>query len=69
MLGAVARPLGRMGVVATSAGLAVCLAILAVAVALDRRPYHPGKRNYVPLMILALAASLILARHLLTLAL
>jgi len=41
--------------------------VLAVAVALDRRPYCPGKRNYVPIMIIALAASLVLGRHLLTL--
>src|SRR6202035_3453468 len=34
---------------------------------LDRRPYRPGKRNYVPIMIVALAASLVLGRHLLTL--
>jgi hypothetical protein len=56
-----------MGVTETGAALASCLAVLAIAVALDRRPYRPGKRNYVPLMIVALAASLFLARHLLTL--
>ena len=38
-----------MGVIETSA-----------TVALDLRPYRPGKRNYVPIMILALAASLVL---------
>jgi hypothetical protein len=58
-----------MGVIATAAALAGCLVALAIAVILDRRPYHPGKRNYVMLMILALAASLFLARHLLTLVL
>jgi len=41
--------------------------VLAVAVALDRRPYRPGKRNYVPIMIIAVAASLVLGRHLLSL--
>jgi len=41
--------------------------VLIVAVALDRRPYRPGKRNYVPIMIVAVAASLVLGRHLLTL--
>ena len=51
----------------TSAALALCVIVLAIAVALDRRPYRPGKRNFIMLMIIALAASLILARHLLTL--
>jgi hypothetical protein len=38
-----------------------------VAVALDRRPYRLGKRNYVPIMIVVVAASLVLGRHLLSL--
>ncbi len=58
-----------MGLVETIAALLICLVVLAFAVVIDRRPYHPGKRNFVMLMIIALAASLILARHLLTLAL
>ena len=56
-----------MGMIETSAALGACLLVLAVAVALDRRPYRPGKRNYVPIMIVALAASLVLGRHLLSL--
>jgi hypothetical protein len=56
-----------VGVFETSAALGACLLMLAVAVALDRRPYRPGKRNYVPMMIIALAASLVLGRHLLSL--
>jgi hypothetical protein len=56
-----------VGVIETSAALGVCLLVLVVAVALDRRPYWPGKRNYVPIMIIAVAASLVLGRHLLTL--
>lgn len=56
-----------MGVIETSAALAACLLMLAVAVALDRRPYRPGKRNYVPIMIIAVAAILVLGRHLLSL--
>ena len=40
-----------MGVIETSAALGACLLVLTVAVALDRRPYRPGKRNYVPIMI------------------
>jgi len=43
------------------------LLVLVIAVVLDRRPYRPGKRNYIPVMIIALAASLVLGRHLLTL--
>ncbi len=56
-----------MGLIETSAGLGLCLLILVIAVVLDRRPYRPGKRNFIMLMIVAVAASLILARHLLTL--
>ena len=56
-----------MGLIETSAALGACLLVLTVAVALDRRPYRPGKRNYVPIMIVAVAASLVLGRHLLTL--
>jgi hypothetical protein len=56
-----------VGLVATAAALAAALAVLAAAVLLDRRAYRPGRANYVPLMIVALAASLVLARHLLAL--
>jgi hypothetical protein len=41
--------------------------VLAVAVALDRRPYCPSERNYAPITVVALAASLVLGRHLLSL--
>ena len=47
----------------TSAALGACLLVLMVAVALDRRPYRPGKRNYIPIIIVALAASLARARE------
>ena len=33
----------------------------------DRRPYDPSKLNYIPVMIIALPASLVLGRHLLAL--
>jgi hypothetical protein len=56
-----------MGLTATSIALAACVIVLAVAVVLDRRPYRPGKRNYIPLMLLALAAGMVLGRHLLAL--
>ena len=51
----------------TSAALGTCLLVLTVAIVLDRRPYRPGKRNYIPIMIVALAASLVLGRHLMSL--
>jgi hypothetical protein len=54
-----------MGLIPTGIALATSLLVLGAAVILDRRPYRPGKLNYVPLMIVALAASLVLARHLL----
>jgi hypothetical protein len=54
-----------VGVIETSAALAACLLALVTAVLLDRRPYRPGKRNYIPLMIVALAGSLVFGRHLL----
>jgi hypothetical protein len=41
--------------------------LLIVAILLDRRPYRPGKLNYIPLMIITLGACLVLGRHLLTL--
>ena len=56
-----------MGIIETSAGLGTCLVVLTVAIVLDRRPYRPGKRNYIPIMIIALTASLVLGRHLLSL--
>jgi len=56
-----------VGLIETSVALAACLLVLAVAVVLDRRPYHPGKFNYIPVMIIALAAGLVLGRHLLSL--
>jgi hypothetical protein len=59
----------RVGMIETSAAMGACLLVLIiiVAVVLDRRPYRPGKRNYIPIMIIALAASLVLSRHLLIL--
>ncbi len=57
----------RMSVTATIIALATSVLLLAAAVTLDRRPYRPGKLNYIPLMIVALAMSLVLARHLLAL--
>lgn len=56
-----------MTFVETSAALGASLFILAAAIVVDRRPYRPGKRNYVPVMIIALAVSLVLGRHLMTL--
>jgi hypothetical protein len=56
-----------VGLIETSAVLAACLLVLSVAIVLDRRPYRPGKRNYIPIMIIALTASLVLGRHLISL--
>ncbi|MBV8090361.1 MAG: hypothetical protein JO139_12455 [Alphaproteobacteria bacterium] len=56
-----------MGLPETISWLAACLLLLIVAVVLDRRPYRPGKLNYVPLMVIALAGCLVFGRHLLTL--
>jgi hypothetical protein len=54
-----------MGPIQTSIGLTICVLLLAAAIILDRRPYRPGKLNYVPMMIVALAGALVLGRHLL----
>jgi hypothetical protein len=56
-----------MGLTETSVALAGCALVLVVAIILDRHPYRPGKLNYIPLMIIALAAILVLSRHLLAL--
>jgi hypothetical protein len=56
-----------VGIIETSAAFGACLLVLIIAVVLDRQPYRPGKWNYVPVMIIALAASLVLGRHLLAL--
>jgi hypothetical protein len=34
----------------TTIALSACLLVLIVAVVHDRRPYRPGKRNYIPIM-------------------
>jgi hypothetical protein len=57
----------QMDLIATITALTACTLVLTVTVALDRRPYRPGKLNYVPLMIICLAAFLVLGRHLLAL--
>jgi hypothetical protein len=56
-----------MDLTETTLALGACAVLLAVAVVLDRRPYRPGKLNYIPLMIICLAACLVLGRHLLAL--
>jgi hypothetical protein len=56
-----------MDLTETTLAFGVCAVLLAVAVVLDRRSYRPGKRNYIPLMIICLAACLVLGRHMLTL--
>jgi hypothetical protein len=56
-----------MDLTETIVALGACTVLLIVAIVLDRRPYRPGKPNYIPLMIICLAACLVLGRHLLTL--
>jgi hypothetical protein len=56
-----------MDLIETIIGLAACAVLLIGAILLDRRPYRPGKLDYIPLMIIALAACLLLGRHLVTL--
>jgi hypothetical protein len=57
----------HMNLTGTILGLGASAGLLVVAVVLDRRPYRPGKLNYIPLMIICLAVCLVLGRHLLTL--
>ena len=56
-----------MDLIKTTLALSACAVVLIVTVVLDRRPYRPGKLNYIPLMIICLAACLVLGRHLLAL--
>jgi hypothetical protein len=56
-----------MDLIETTLALSACAVVLIVVVFLDRRPYRPGKLNYIPLMIICLAACLVLGRHLLAL--
>jgi hypothetical protein len=52
-----------VGLTETSVALAVCVLVLVVAIILDRRPYRPGKLNYIPLMIIALATIFVFGRN------
>jgi hypothetical protein len=56
-----------MDLTETIVALGACTVLLIIAIVLDRRAYQPGKLNYIPLMIVCLAACLILGRHLLSL--
>jgi hypothetical protein len=56
-----------MGLTETSIAPAGCVLVLVIGIIPDRRPYRPGKLAYIPLMIIALAAILVLGRHLLAL--
>jgi hypothetical protein len=48
----------------TVAGLAAALSVLGLAIWQDRRPWRPGKANWVPLMIVAMVAAMALLAHL-----
>ena len=56
-----------MDLTETIIALGACAVLLVIAVVLDRKPYQPGKLNYIPLMTICLAACLVLGRHLLRL--
>jgi hypothetical protein len=56
-----------MDLTETLVALCACAILLTAAVMLDHRPYRPGRINYIPLMIIFLAACLVLGRHLLAL--
>jgi len=56
-----------MDLTETIVALSASAPLLIVSVILDRRPYRPGKLNYIPLMIIYLAVCLVLGRHLLAL--
>ena len=57
----------RMDVTETIVALGACALVLMVDVALDRRPWRPGKLNYIAVMVICLAACLVLGRYLLSL--
>jgi hypothetical protein len=57
----------RLAIFETSALLARSLPVLAVTIVLDRCLYRPGKQNCIPVVIIALAASLVLSLRLLEL--
>jgi hypothetical protein len=48
----------------TLGGLAVGLVALGLALWQDRRPWRPGKFNWVPLMIVGLVATIVFGIHL-----
>jgi hypothetical protein len=52
-----------MGLIELIAALIAYAVAPAVAIALDRRPYRPGKLDYLPLMIVSLAACFLPGRH------
>lgn len=59
-----------MGLTATSVGLAVAVALCGLSIALDRRPYEPGKPWRFPaklVMALSLLAILALGAHMVSL--
>jgi hypothetical protein len=47
--------------------MGVFAVIFVVAIILDRRPYRPGKPNYVPMMIVGLIGIFVLVPHLISL--
>ena len=56
-----------MGLPETIAGFAAFATLLAVGVVQDRRPYAPGRFNWIPLMMIGLIGAIVFGNHLATL--
>jgi hypothetical protein len=53
-----------MGFRETLAAFVAAAAVLGFALWQDRRPWRPGKPNWIPLMIFAAVATIVFAIHL-----
>jgi hypothetical protein len=56
-----------MGLPETIIGFAAFATLLIVGVVQDRRPYAPGRLNWVPAMMVGLIGAIIFGMHLATL--
>jgi hypothetical protein len=56
-----------MDLTATAGALVLCLILLLALVIVDRRPYHPGKLNPIPLMVIVAIACIVLGKRLIDL--
>jgi hypothetical protein len=53
-----------MGFSETLAAFAAAAAVLGLALWQDRRPWRPGKPSWIPVMIVAAVATIVLGIHL-----